>query len=571
MAKRTPQPVPDLLAGYDPNDPATLDAVEARVKEYRRLAFLQMTPTMEKFIRIKNNRGKTPRTRLFEAGNQSRKTTGGVAEDVAHAFGFRPWLPKNDPDYKIPIRIPNSGMVGCEVAGQVLSQNIEPLFLRFIPKYCYSASDISRYSDGSIKSLSLPIDFNGQLCGSTINFRSYVQGADSFEGIVNDWLHWDEPPPRAILNAAERGKMSTNAPTILTMTPLKEPYIYDLLTLHAFNNGGDDQEIAIFRCSTWENCQDWCRECDIMIPENDPDQLEPGQDRPIDHCPGCGKVMGFMPRAGIDNYLKKITDPDERRAREYGEWRHLSGLVYKELSREDHIYKDFQIPPDWMRIEVVDPHDARPTRWLFGAVSPEEIVINGKPANRIYWYTYLLPNGNIDAIARAVQVRRAEYGYREPAMVILDAKFGSKTVKTMEDTTSWEEELYKAGIKHIVLSHSAPGDISLGHKIVKEYLKPHYSALKDKSFPGMMFAAEGCKGDRGPIQDMFNYQWKMGTDKPEEQYKDACDCVRYAALEQPVYRAPEPEIDLYLAKMLLDRENRQTESNPLYYGLNVGR
>jgi phage terminase large subunit-like protein len=465
------------------------------------------------------------------------------------------------------VKVPNQGIVGCEVAGQVLAQNIEPKFMELVPRYCQP--EVTRYSDGSIKSMTLTYGFNGEICGSTAHFRSYVQPAESFEGILADWIHWDEPPPRAILNAAERGKMKTNAPSWLTMTPLKEPYIYDLFSLHAFNHGGDDQEIAIFRCSTWENCQDWCRDCNITIPENDPDRLSIGQLRPIKNCPGCGRVMGFMPRAGIENYLKKITDPDEREAREEGKWKHLSGLVYKELDRNSHLYDDFAIPAEWMRIEVVDPHDARPTRWLFGAVSPEEIVVNGRPANRIYWYTYLLPQGNIESIARSVRVKRAEHNYKEPAMVILDAKYGSQTRQTAEFETSWEEELEKAGIRHIILSHSAPGDISLGHKRVKEYLQPHYSTVKDRSFPGMLFAREGCKGDRGPIQDMTNYMWKEGTDKPEEAYKDMCDCVRYGALEQPVYKPPQREIDPELARLILERDNRAATANPLYIGLQV--
>jgi phage terminase large subunit-like protein len=567
MAKAQ-KPAPNILEGYVPGDPESLERVQSRFRESAKLYFLEMNPTQEQFIRLKNSRGRTPRTRLFEAGNQSGKSTIGVAEDIAHALGYRPWLNRTDPDYRIPVRVPNNGIVGCEVAGQTLTQLIEPMFMRLIPPFF--DKEISRYSDGAIKSLTINYNEDGlPACGSTIHFRSYVQPAESFEGIQIDWIHWDEPPPRAILNAAERGKMSTNGPSILTMTPLKEPYIYDLFSMRAFNNGGDDQEIAVFRCSTWENCQDWCRNCNRTIPENNPERLEPGQVRPVSRCPGCGRVMGFMPRAGIEEYMKKISDPDEREAREEGKWKHLSGLVYKELDRNIHIYKDFEIPSDWMRIEVVDPHDARPTRWLFGAVSPEEIAVNGKQVNRIYWYAYLLPTGNIDAIARSVRIKRAEHGYKEPAMVILDAKYGSQTRQTAEFETTWEEELGKAGIRHIVLSHSSPGDIALGHKMVKEYLKPHYSTVKDKSFPGMMFAENGCKGDRGPIQDMFNYQWKMGTDKPEEQYKDACDCIRYAALEQPVYRKPELEINQELARMLLERDNREHKGNPMYHGLEI--
>jgi hypothetical protein len=154
-------------------------------------------------------------------------------------------------------------------------------------------------------------------------------------------------------------------------------------------------------------------------------------------------------------------------------------------------------------------------------------------------------------------------------MVILDAKYGSRTVKTMEGETSWEEELEKAGIQHIVLSHSAPGDVSLGHKVVKDYLHPQYSALRGKEIPGMLFAAEGCSGDRGPTQDLFNYRWQQGADKPEEDFKDFADTVRYAALEQPRYKKPEPEINQEFAKFLLDKDRDKSEYSPSRYGLTM--
>ena len=550
-----------MLAGYDPNNPDTVDTVASAIVAGLKLMYLQMNRVQEDFVRCKNRYGRTPRTRLFEAGNQSGKTTLGVAEDIAHMMGFRPWLPTTDPDYRIRIKVPNSGLVGCEVAGQNLVQRIEPQFMDFIPSYCWKGDpNIVRYSDGSIKSLTLDYDYMGNPCGSTANFRSYVQSTDSFEGVINDWAHFDEPPPQPIFNAVNRGRMSTNAPAWLTMTPLKEPYVYDVLSLHAYNNEGDDQDIAIFRCSVWENCQDYCRECNITIVENTPGNVEVGQPRPVNNCPRCGKVMGYMPYIGIANYLKTITDIDEREAREEGKWKHLSGMVYKELDRTTHIYDDFAIPPNWMRGESVDPHDARPTRWLFWAVSPEEIVVNGRHANRIYVYGYLLATGNIDTIAHSVRVKRAEYGYREPNMVILDAKFGTKTVKTADDMTTWEDELAKAGIKRIRLSHSAPGDVSLGHKMVKQYLAPYYSVLSNKTFPGMMLARTGCSGNRGPIQDMFNYRWREGSDKPEEDYKDMCDCVRYAAMEQPRYQPP-VDSDEYTP------QPKPPDYNPMYYGL----
>lgn len=554
----TAQSIAAIVAGYDPKRPETLALVKDNVRAAMKLCFLRMTAVQDQFVRCKNRHGRMPRTRLFEGANQSGKTTLGIAEDIAHAMGFRPWLKPDDPDYRIKIKVPNTGMVGCEVAGQNLIQRIEPQFREFIPISC--EAEFTRYSDGALKSLTLPYDYWGNKCGSTIHFRSYVQPAESFEGVLSDWMHWDEPPPRAILNAASRGKMATNAPSWFTMTPLKEPYIYDIFSLNAYNNNGTDDEIAIFRCSVWENCQDWCRACDVTIAANQ--DLEPGIVRPKNKCPNCGRIMGFMPRAGIDNYLKTITDPDEREAREEGKWKHLSGSVYKSFNKDTHGYDDFTIPRNWMRIEIVDPADSKPTRWLFGAVSPDDITINGRSANRIYFYTYLLAEGNIDAIARAVKVKRAEHDYKEPAMVILDAKFGAKTIKTADEETTWEDELYKAGISNIRLSHSAPGNIALGHKRVKEYLSLHYSKTQSREFPGMMFARVGCSGNRGPIQDMANYRWKEGSDKPEEDFKDMADCVRYAALEQPVYDAR--SMDDYVPPL-----PPEPQYNPLMHGLSM--
>ena len=500
----------------------------------------------------------------YAAGIVHHNTRIGICEDLAHAFGFRPWLRESDPDYKIPIVVPNHGLVGCETMAQSVEAKIRPEFEALIPQHCGPVW--KNDTTGALKSITLKYDYTGRACGSTIHIRSYNQPADSFRGIDPHWNHWDEPPPRDILIASERGKVVTNAPSWFTMTPLKEAYIYDMFSVKAFNGGGTDQEVSVFHGSMWENCQDWCRGCDCYIAENDPlNMADPHQERPVNECPQCGLVMGFIPRAGILEYLKLFTDPDELAAHIEGKYAHLSGLVYKEFDREKHIYRDFQIPKDWMRIEAVDPHDARPTRWLFAAVSPEDIQINGKPANRVYVYAYLLVSGNIEEIARKVKVKRAEHNYQTPAFVILDAKYGARTTRTFDAESSWEEDLSKAGIERIRLSHSDPGDIALGHKRVKEYMAPHYSAVKDKALPALVFAEEGCKGDRSPLNDIQNYQWRPGTDKPEEQYKDFCDTVRYIALEQPVYEAPSAQRDALLE--LLASRNEKDYASPLTYGL----
>jgi len=300
-----------------------------------------------------------------------------------------------------------------------------------------------------------------------------------------------------------------------------------------------DDEIAVIRATIWDNCRDWCRKCGVSYPENE-------ERRVIKRCRGCGAALGFLAKDGIDEYLK-ILEPEERASREEGTWLHLSGLVYKTFSRKAHVYDDFTPPKHWMKLEAVDPHDARATNWLFGMVSPEEIDIFGKTKHRIYWFDYLLATGSVEDIVRKVKANRALYGYEEPKFVILDKKYGEMTQMVTADNPdkrTWQSELHRAGINRIKLSHSAPGDVELGHKIVKEYLKPQYSILTQTARPGMLFAKEGCGGSSGPIHMMSSYQYDAKTQKASDKYKDFPDCLRYVALEQPSYHSPESEANV---------------------------
>ncbi|MCP4597072.1 hypothetical protein, partial [Neptuniibacter sp.] len=368
-----------------------------------------------------------------------------------------------------------------------------------------------------------------------------------FEGIDVHWAHWDEPPPKAILQAAERGKVVTNAPSWFTMTPLKEAYIYDEYSLKAANNGGDDDEIAVMRGEIWENCIDWCFKCDLDIPENRTLDDNYNLLRPTKTCPTCGRMMGFIPKAGIDEYLKTL-DPEEREAREKGLWKHLSGLVYKMLDRDVHICEDFTVPRDWMKIEGIDPHDARASCYLFAAVAPEEIEIYDKPRNRIYVYDYLLlKDPDLDSTVRKIRMKREEHGYSKPKWIILDSKYG---VREDREGKTWEGELRKRGLGHIILSQSRPGDVELGHKVVREYVSHHYSVLTGQSKPGILFM-DRCKGKGGPIHHLFNYQYNPKNDKPLEEFKDFADIVRYICMEEPVFRSQASEkklIDMVKAR-----------------------
>jgi len=540
------------------NENLSQKQIEQRLTEDFPLFFLEMNEMQERFIRCKNKDGLTPRRRLDETGNKTGKTFIGIAEDLAHSFGKRYWLEEHDPEYKIDIRVPNMGVLGCETMMHSVPEKIWPTFKELIPKTCVYTT--KKNPSGQIHRIDFQTDPEGNKCGSVIHLRSYDQDADTYEGIDAGWYHWDEPPPKRILQAAERGKVVTNAPSWFTMTPLKEAYIYDEYSLKAYNLGGDDNEIAVIRGEIWENCIDWCFKCRLDIPENrEVDKETQRLIRPIKRCPNCDRSMGFITKSGIDEYLKTL-DPEEREAREKGLWKHLSGLIYKGLDRDVHTYEDFPPPKAWTKIEGIDPHDAKPTCYLFAMISPEEIEIEKKVRHRIYVYDYLLfKDDDMDTIVRKVKMKRAEHGYEKPKFIIMDAKYGART--EMEGKC-WEDELRMRGLGYIKLSQSKPGDVALGHKITREYFKLHHSVLLGTAKPGIMFARNGCRGTGGPIHHIFNYQYKEGHDKPNEEFKDFSDIIRYIAIEQPKYTSEREEKKL--VSILEKRKEDATKSRRMF-------
>ena len=45
-------------------------------------------------------------------------------EDIAHAMGCRPWMEPDDPDFKIIIKVPNQGLIGCMTMEQPATAKI---------------------------------------------------------------------------------------------------------------------------------------------------------------------------------------------------------------------------------------------------------------------------------------------------------------------------------------------------------------------------------------------------------------------------------------------------------------
>lgn len=251
---------------------------------------------------------------------------------------------------------------------------------------------------------------------------------------------------------------------------------------------------------------------------------------------------GVLDEDAVWKYIKDIINrPVEYEARIEGTPKHFAGLVFEELDRDVHISKRFDVPISWSFYEGVDPAEGKPVAWGFFAVSHEEFELtNHRTINKVYWIDYLALSGMpLSDMVRAVNVKRAEWGYKKPIWTALDSKYGLRSQNTGDDKTNWYNELrkYDVGVNY-VLSKSNPGSVETGESIVKEYLKPKWNNLIEKSVPTLVIF-DNCEdpiNPFNPITHMFSYA--KDEDKPSkrtEEYKDFPDLLRYVLERYPRY------------------------------------
>ncbi|MEO0249187.1 MAG: hypothetical protein ABIN58_06515, partial [candidate division WOR-3 bacterium] len=251
---------------------------------------------------------------------------------------------------------------------------------------------------------------------------------------------------------------------------------------------------------------------------------------------------GFLSKDAIDDFIK-VVPRDEYDARILGKGLRSGGPVFS-IFQDDfpYVLPNFKInsPATWY--EALDPHDAKPTKWIFAAVLPYEIQILGETLHRIIIVDTLSleAQAGIEEMVRQVKYKRVELGYDYPFTVIIDAKAGRNPDTTMKDRSSvsatWQEKLEDAGVGYVDLSRSNPGDVELGYKLIREYLRPQMWKIHKKEVPGLAFM-ERCRdlGADSIISAMKKHRYRKDSHKPEERYRDWIDPIRYLLLYRPVF------------------------------------
>ena len=273
--------------------------------------------------------------RLVLGSNRSGKTACGAVEAVAHMLGFRPWLDEDHPDRIVrlpggdPIPVPNVGRVIAQNYEQAIRQTIIPKFEEWCPR------DFIKRIEKNTRGIPVSIEL---VNGSIAYFMSNDQDDMAFEGPNGHWFWADEPIDYRKYTGLKRGLVDHNGHCWMTMTPLSQPWINDVIVSKA---GDPDGQVKMFKFSIWDNCTE---------------------------------VGGHLLRSAIESFLSDLKE-DELEARLHGNFLHLAGLVYKKWRPEAPFFiKPFDIPLTWPRIQLTDPHTRKPLALMWAALSPENVI-----------------------------------------------------------------------------------------------------------------------------------------------------------------------------------------------------
>ena len=269
-------------------------------------------------------------TRVVFGGNRSGKTHVSMAEVVAHALGYRPWLSEEDENYRVEVQTPSKGVIVGESFGTAVKDILVPKLLGnpdqgvpgLLPKTALDGKP-RRNAQGIITEITLKN-------GSRLVFMSYDQSVDLFEGGDWDYVAFDEPPPRAIYIALQRGLTDRGGRCWIACTPLKEPWLYDDLVCR------DDVP-----CYTFD----------------------------LDDNP-------HISQEAKDQWARNLTD-EEKKVRLHGQPLQLEGLIYNGYARKSDSFRiaRHKIPSHWPMWCSIDPHPRTKHVAVWGTIRPDGVML----------------------------------------------------------------------------------------------------------------------------------------------------------------------------------------------------
>lgn len=405
--------------------------------------------------------------RLVLGGNRSGKTVSSFHDVMYQLTGDYPeWYPD---ELKLPLPVYSRWIATDFKYG--IGAVFQIYFDTLIPNSCLKRK--VKTQQGIISK----VFFNN---GSILDLMTNEQDIEEFEGWAGHRLHIDEPCSRSRYIASKRGLIDYGGKVSLSLTPLSEPWIYDEL----YENP-DNEDIFVTVFEMRENKH-------ISVVE-------------------------------IDKFEKSLTD-DEKEARLYGKFVHLTGSVYKEFDRAIHVIENIKVEPHWRIVHILDPHDRKPHANLWAAIDE---------FNNYYIIDELESTGTLFELNQKIRIqefkRMVTLRIMDPNKAMSPPKVGAKG--------SIKSEL---GLMGLHFYTNVNDKLDVGHLAVKRRL--YYDKTKPVGIGNRptLYIDKKCVKT---IRSMTRYIWadnknpeSMGVkEKPKDIFKDLPDCIRYLCVADPVW------------------------------------
>lgn len=349
--------------------------------------------------------------RLYIGGNRAGKTIADVTECLW-------WLTKTHP-YRTMPKEPTRGRLVCVDFPNGLSKIILPLFQQWLPaKYLINGSWEDSY-DKYLKTLTL----NN---GSFIEFMSYDQELDKFAGTSRHFIAFDEEPPKHIFNECRARLIDTGGSWWISMTPLDGlTWVYEDI----YSPVVEDKTNTTF---------------DVI------------QADMLDN-PHIGKEEAEEYLAGLD--------PQERAAREKGQFVQLGGRVFKNFNPEVHKTSHvFELTRDMRVYTSIDIGWAHPTAWLWHAVEPNGHITT--------FHEMVKSFTTIEDWAK--QVKEYEDEFLKPKGITVYLRTGDPAMRQTRSNTGTSDiqEYSRHGIYLAVEGvPTGPSSVNIGLIKIEQYMK----------------------------------------------------------------------------------------------------
>lgn len=165
--------------------------------------------------------------------------------------------------------------------------------------------------------------------GSQFTIMTHTQDTIAHESDTFDIVWADEPLPRDKYTANIRGLVARDGVFLMTMTSISQAWIYR----------------EIYQKQNDESKKIGCV-AGINIRENK-----------------------YLTEEAIKRFEESCT-AEEREARIQGGWLQLTGLIWPQFKRDQHVIKPFKVPPLWPVVAMIDPHFGMEFVVNYFAVSP---------------------------------------------------------------------------------------------------------------------------------------------------------------------------------------------------------